>query len=179
MTNLILIITFFCFCGSTEKVKQEYIFIEDSIQFKMKVDNYRVTAKDTLAVEIEVTNESDHSIYVVPTFHFNYVMDSLSNIPNGVYLDFGGGINENISDIPFTEIKPEEVKSIAQNFICDNFRYDKFSNEIYFSLWLGYINPENALNKYTLRDNYIYLADFNKKDLKKFLVGSIKVFYTN
>jgi hypothetical protein len=143
----------------------------------MKLNNYIVTAKDTLVVEIEVINESDNSIYVVPTFHFTYIMDSLTNIPNAIYLDYGSDINENISIVPFHEIKPKGTKSISRKFICDNFRYNNFSNEIYFSLWLGYVCPESTIKSYTIKDNYIYLSEIYKKDINKFLVGSIKVFF--
>ena len=118
----------------------------------MKIDKFKVDSKDTLLVEIEVMNESDVSIYVVPTFHFTYIVDSLTNIPNAIYLDYGGGIDESIYDVPFVEIKSKEEKSVSNTFICDNFRYDKFSSEIYFSLWLGYICPLSTINDYTLKE---------------------------
>jgi len=175
--KLILLALLSLFSIIDDNVRQEYCFTNNNVQFKMKLNNYMVTAKDTLVVEIEVTNESDNSIYVVPTFHFTYIMDSLTNIPNAIYLDYGSDINENISIVPFQEIKPKEVKSISRKFICDNFRYDKFSNEIYFSLWLGYVCPESTIKNYTIKDNYIYLSDLYVKEIKTFLVGSIKILF--
>jgi len=175
--NTILLVILSLFSGIDDNVKQEYCFTNNNVQFKMKLNNYIVNANDTLVVEIEVSNESDNSIYVVPTFHFTYIMDSLTNIPNAIYLDYGADIKGNISIVPFNEIKPKEVKSISRKFICDNFRYDKFSNEIYFSLWLGYVCPESTIKNYTIKDNYIYLSDLYVKEIKTFLVGSIKILF--
>lgn len=175
--NLILLVLLSLFSGSADNVKQEYSFIDKNIQFKMKIDNFEVDSKDTLLVEIEVINESDVSIYVVPTFHFTYIMDSLTYIPNAIFLDYGGGMGESIVDVPFKEIKSKEVNVITKKFLCDNFRYDKFSSEIYFSLWLGYIRPGGLINNYTINDNYIYLTDDYKKDFKNYLVGSIKILF--
>ena len=177
--NLILFFLLTLFSAGDDNVKQEYIFMDNNIQFKMKIDNFKVDSKDTLLVEIEVINESDVSIYVVPTFHFTYIMDSLTNIPNAIYLDYGGGIGESIVDVPFKRIKSKEVNVITEKFLCDNFRYDKFSNKIFFSLWLGYIHPESSINNQTIKDNYIYLTDNYKKDFKEYLVGSIKILYDN
>ena len=177
--NLMLIFLLSLFSAADDNVKQEYIYTDNNIQFKMKIDNYKVNSKDTLLVEIEVINESDVSIYVVPTFHFTYIMDSITNIPNAIYLDYGGGIGGSIIDAPFKEIKPKEVKVVTEKFLCDNFRYDKFSSEIYFSLWLGYLHPEASINNYTMKDNYIYLTDDYKKDFKNYLLGSIKILFTN
>ena len=177
--NLILFVFLLLFSGIDDNVKQEYSFIDNNVQFKMKIDNFKVSSKDTLLVEIEVINDSDVSIFVIPTFHFTYIMDSLTNIPNAIYLDYGGGTGESIDGIPFKEIKSKEVSVITKKFLCDNFRYDKFSHEIFFSLWLGYIHPASSINNYTIKDNYIYLVDNYKKDFKIYLVGSIKILYDN
>ena len=177
--NRILLVILSLVAGIDDNVKQEYCVTKNNVQFKIKLNNYTVSSKDTLNVEIEVTNESDNSIYVVPTFHFTYIMDSLTNIPNAIYLDYGSDINKNISIVPFQEIKPKEVKSISRKFICDNFRYNKFSNEIYFSLWLGYVCPERTIKNYTIKDNYIYLSDLYVNEIKTFLVGSIKIIFKN
>jgi hypothetical protein len=177
--NLILIIFLLLRSGIDDNVKQEYVFIDNNIQFKMKIDNLNVDYRDTLLVEIEVINESEVSIYVVPTFHFTYIVDSLSNIPNAIYLDFGGGISGRISDVPFNEIKPKEVKVMSEKFICDNFRYNKFSDEIFFSLWLGYVHHKGLIENRIIKDSYIYLNDDCQKDFKNYLVGSIKILYNN
>lgn len=157
--------------------KQEYIYHDDGVNLKLRIDKYKVTSKDTLFAELEIFNESEKSIFVVPSFHYSYVMDELTSIPNGVYLDFGGGMSDDITSIPFEEIKHNKKKTIKTRFSCDNFRHDNFADKIYFSVWYGYLKPERIEDlKINLdSENKIYFEKYAVKYLVKNLAGSIAI----
>jgi hypothetical protein len=132
MNRLLIIFTiiFISFCHIHSQTERDYIasfsIEKDNIKFLLYINKTNVSSKDTLNLELEILNESDLSIFVVPTFHYSYIMDSILQIPNSIYLDFGGSLENDISGVPFVEIEKNKNFSIKKNFLCSNFSYDGF-----------------------------------------------------
>ncbi len=155
---------------------------KDGVKFLFRIDKTTVTAKDTLNIQLEILNESDTSIYVIPTINFTYVMDTVTNIPNSIYLDFGGGIDENkISRVPFLEIKTMQNLVLNKIFFCNNFEHAGFDNEIYFLLWYGYLKPWKYVEfkPASSSDEYLYFDQFNSKFFEKDLTSLLKIKFQN
>ncbi len=182
-TIIIFILTFTsildCFAQSDINKIANVTFEKDGIKFSFYINKTIVSSKDTLETEIDILNESDNSIFVVPTFHFTYVVDSISKIPNSIYLDFGGSIEDYIVAVPFIEIEKNKNFSVKKNFHCSNFSYDGFAKEIYFQLWFGYLRPRpfEKFEEPKISDGYLYFDQSNIKFFEKGLLSLAKVIH--